>query len=248
MTFIYNFPVKLNIPNVAFRSGSVTKIPYGTPTQDSFSTNPLYDKFGSKVEIETLARTNPRIQEILKEHNLQVKVNTEELENLKQGHLKDTRVVAAQIYSSLPQEMKQELNPSEIQQAAMFHDYGKVLIPNSILNKAGKLTDEEKEIMQLHSELGYELLKNKGLSENTLNLIKYHHQTPTGEGYPKVASDFVYGIDTQILNAADKYSALREKRSYKDAMSREDALNIIKEDADKGLISQEVYNALQKAV
>ena len=102
--------------------------------------------------------------------------------------------------------------------------------------------------MQLHSELGYELLKNKGLDKNTLNLIKYHHQTPDGKGYPTAPNNFSYGIDFQILNTADKYAALREKRSYKDAMTRKEALEIIKEDISKGLILQEVYDALQKGV
>ncbi len=248
MTFIYNTPINFNIPKVAFRSNPAVTMPVGVPSKDSFSTNPLYDKFGTKAEIEMSAKSNPRIRELLGEYNLPVKVNVEELEALKSGHLKDTRIVAAQIYSSLPQEMKNEVDLSEIQQAAMLHDYGKVLIPDSILNKAGKLTDKEREIMQLHSEIGYELLKNKGLSENALNLVKYHHQTPDGDGYPTVGAEYCHGIDSQVLGVADKYTALREERSYKDAMSKEDALSIIKEDVENGLISEEVYNALVKAV
>lgn len=248
MTFIYNTPINLNIPKIAFRSNSAVTMPAGAPSKDSFSTNPLYEKFGTKAEIEMSAKSNPRIRELLGEYNLPVNVNADELEALKSGHLKDTRIVAAQIYSSLPQEMKNKVNLSELQQAAMLHDYGKVLVPTSVLNKTGKLTDKEREIMQLHSEIGYELLKNKGLSENTLNLVKYHHQTPDGNGYPSVGAEYSYGIDSQILNVADKYAALREKRSYKDAMSKEEALNIIKEDVENGLISEEVYNALVKAV
>ena len=244
MTFIYNIPVKLNIP--AFKSNKAANVP--PKIQDSFSTNPLYDKFGDKFEIENIAKTNPKIKELLKAYKLPLKINSEELEKLKKGHLKDTRIVSAQIYSALPPELKKEINQTEIQQAAMFHDYGKVLITDSILNKEGKLSEKEREIMQLHSELGYELLKNKGLDKNTLNLIKYHHQTPDGKGYPTAPNNFSYGIDFQILNTADKYAALREKRSYKDAMTRKEALEIIKEDISKGLILQEVYDALQKGV
>ena len=105
----------------------------------------------------------------------------------------------------------------DLQQAAMLHDFGKVLIPDKILNKNGKLTDKEKEIMKLHSELGYELLKEQGVN-----------------------------ISSQILATADKYSALREKRSYKDAMTRDEALAVIQEDVTNGLIAPEVYNALNK--
>ena len=245
MTSIYNTPINFNIPKITFRSNPAITMPVGTPSKDSFSTNPLYDKFGTKAEIEMNAKSNPRIRELLSEYNLPIKVNAEELETLKSGHLKNTRVVAAQIYSSLPQEMKNQVDLSEVQQAAMLHDYGKVLIPNSVLNKAGKLTNKEREIMQLHSEIGYELLKNKDLNENTLNLIKYHHQTPYGNGYPSADEEYRHGIDSQILNTADKYTALREKRSYKDAMTREEALNLIKQDVENGLISEEVYNALE---
>ena len=184
----------------------------------------------------------------MNQYNIQPKVNIEELNKLKQGHLQDTRVTAAKIYSALPQELKREANLPDIQQAALFHDYGKVLIPDSILNKAGQLTEKEREIMNLHSELGYELLKDKNLSENALGLVKYHHQTPHGTGYPAINDGFVYGIDSQILNAADKYAALREKRSYKEALSREEALEVMREDVNKGIISQEVYNALERAV
>ena len=182
----------------------------------------------------------------MNEKNIPVEINLKELEKLKDGHLKHTRIVTAQIYSSLPNDLKQGINLAELQEAAMLHDYGKILIPDSILNKKGKLTPKEKEIMDLHSELGYELLKNKGLSNKTLNLIKYHHQNPTKTGYPKANKDFDYGIDSQILTAADKYTALREKRSYKNPMGKYEALEIIAKDVNNGLISQEIYTALTK--
>ena len=188
------------------------------------------------------------IREILAEHNLPVKVNIEELDKLKQGHMKDTRVVAAQIYSSLPAELKKEVSLPHLQEAAMLHDYGKVLIPNNILNKAGKLDSNEREIMELHSELGYELLKDKGLSEKTLNLVKYHHQNLNGNGYPMKKNDFEYGIDAQILSTADKYTALREKRAYKNPLAKYETLEIIAKDVNNGNISQEVYSALVKSI
>ena len=79
-------------------------------------------------------------------------------------------------------------------------------------------------------------------------MVKYHHQTPNGDGYPAITNDFKPNLSSEIITTADKYSALREKRSYKDALSREDALYMIKDDVEKGLISQEVYNALEKSV
>lgn len=243
MTFIYNTPINFNIPKISFRSNPAVYNPQGIPSKDGFQTNPLYENIGKSLEAE--AKQNPVIKEILGKYNLPVKINTRELEKLQQGHLKDTRVVAAKMYSALPQEMKNEVNLSELQEAAMFHDFGKALIPDSILNKAGKLDEKEQEIMQLHSELGYELLKNKGLSENTLNMIKYHHQTAGKTGYPMANSDFEYTIGSQILSTADKYTALREQRSYKDAMSHQEALAIIEQDSS---ISPEILEALKKSI
>ena len=167
---------------------------------------------------------------------------------MKRGHLTQTRVMAAKIYSALPADTKKEVNLPDLQEAAMLHDFGKIFIPKEILNKKGSLTPEEKEIMNLHSELGYELLKQKGIKENVLRLIKYHHQTPSGSGYPAVDSDFQCGIDLQILSVADKYSALTEERAYHMALNKEEALNIINEDVNRGLISEEVFLALKKAL
>ena len=249
MSPIYSTPIfNLNTPKIQFRSNPAVYPGAVEPRKDFFSTNPLYDNFSDKNSITQIAKSNPRIMEILKENKIPLRVNIKELENLKQGHLKDTRVTAAKMYSTLPKEMKEEINLADLQQAAMFHDYGKVLIPETVLNKAGMLDEDERKIMQLHSELGYELLKNKGLSQNALNLIKYHHQTPTGSGYPSVDNNFEYSIPSQILATADKYSALREPRPYKDAMSREQALGIVKEDLENGLIAPEVYEALERAV
>ena len=115
-------------------------------------------------------------------------------------------------------------------------------------NKKGKFTPQEREIMTLHSELGYELLKDKGLSEKTLNLIKYHHQDLKGSGYPAKVNNDVYDINTEILTTADKFCALREKRCYKNPLAKFEALEIIAKDVNDGKLSQEVYTALIKSV
>ena len=176
------------------------------------------------------------------------KVNLQELEKLKQGHLKETRLVAAQIYSSLPGYLKDEIVLSDLQNAALLHDYGKILIPEAIMNKKGKLTPEEREIVEMHSELGYELLKNKNISKGTLDLIKYHHQNLNKTGYPKMEENADFNLGLQVLSAADKYTALREKRSYKDQFGKIEALQIIAKDVNEGKLSQDVYTALMRAI
>ena len=206
------------------------------------------NKYVSESIVKSAIQKNPNILKILRENNLPVNINVKELEALKSGHMKDTRVIVAKMHSSLPNELKQEVNLQDLQNAAMCHDVGKSLIPEKILNKKGKLTSEEKEIMDLHSELGYEILKGSGLNKNTLEIIKYHHQTLDGAGYPKVDAKYECPKSVQILNVADKYSALTEERAYKKAFSREDALNIISEDVKNGKIASDVFEVLNKVV
>ena len=252
MTSIYNnFRINtgFSIPKTTGFQGKVNsylpKVSFGN---DGYVTNPLLENFGTKAEIEAAAKTNPRIKEVLNEYNLPVRVNADELEKLKNGHLQSTRITAAKIYSNLPAELKQEVDAQALQEAAMFHDYGKVLIPDKILNKNGELNEAEWAVMQQHAELGAELLKDKNISPRAKELVKFHHQDRGGKGYPAVNSGYEYGLDSEILSVADKYEALTEQRSYKDAMTREEALAVIENDVKKGLVSQEVFDALKKAV
>lgn len=227
-------------------TSSLPNLEKGNAFVDSYTSNPINTDFGNSFEIESAAKSNPRITALLKKNGIPLKLNFDELKSLQKGHLQNSRVIAAKIYSALPSELKKEINLSDLQEAAMLHDYGKVLIPKEVLNKENSLNQSEKNIMELHSELGYELLKSKGVKPSVLNLVKYHHQKPDGTGYPAAGSDFEYTKALEILYAADKYSALTEKRSYKPALSKEEALDIMRQDVDSGLISQEVYEALLK--
>ena len=212
MNSIYNNPIINNlssIPKIQFRQKQAVYKEAYSPYIDSFSTNPIYENFDSKTNLNRMASSSEVVR-ILKENNIPLKVNYKEYEKLKKNHLSDTRVIAAKIYSALPAELKSQVNLQDLQQAAMLHDFGKILIPDNILNKHGPLTDKEKEIVALHSELGYEMLKNQNLNKNVLNLIKYHHQLPNGSGYPKIKEDYLPDKASEILMAADKYSALRE--------------------------------------
>ena len=99
--------------------------------------------------------------------------------------------------------------------------------------------------MNIHSTLGYELLKTQNIKSETLELVKYHHQNMQATGYPllitgKEPSD----IGVQIISTADKYSALREARVYRHKLSRIDSLMILYKEVREGKIHKEVFNAL----
>jgi putative nucleotidyltransferase with HDIG domain len=195
--------------------------------------------------IKNLIASNPKIYQILAENKMPLRLNMEELQELFSGHCKDTQDVAVNIVKYLPQALKQNVDIKTLKEGALLHDFGKVLIPSEILNKNTKLTEDEYKIMNLHSELGYELLKNSGIDEEVLTLVKYHHNNIDGSFGNKT---FIPDINLQVLNLADKYSALTEKRVYKQEFSPQKALTILYGDVKKGNIHPFLFNALVKSV
>lgn len=240
--------IKSNNTNIAFSSKDMIAKSVIKEVKKDFVTSPVEERFFSKSEIESIAKSNLVLRKLFAKYNLPIKVNIEEFEKLRKGHLEKTRELTVGIYSALPDNLKKDVNIFNLQLAALYHDYGKVLIPNHILNKKGGLTFEEREVMQLHSQIGYELLRNSGFNESVLNLIKYHHQNLHKNGYPYAESNFDFGIEHQILSIADKYSALREERSYKNPFGKYEALEIIAKEVNKGLISQDIFTALIRVV
>ena len=212
-------------------------------TDDKFECNtPM--KYTSESMIKKLSQDNPSIKRILSSVNIPYSINMKSLSDLLVGHARDTQIIAEGIVKNLPFGLALKADLKSIKDAAYLHDIGKVFIPPEILNKNSSLSRNETEIMHKHSELGYELLKNTNINPKVLYLIRYHHQNAQKTGYPKVDSKFFADLDLQIVSIADKYSALTEKRPYKEPMSREQALTIIRSDVRQGKFNPLVFNAL----
>ena len=192
--------------------------------------------------------SNPDLKKLIQEINSSTKINVSVLQELSENHFKTTQEIAEGIIKNLPKALREHVNVKSVKDAAYLHDLGKVLIPPEILHKNGELTENEKKIMHRHSEIGYELLKNSDIDTRTLHLIKYHHQNMSHSGYPKVKDDFFADINLQILSIADKYSALTEPRSYKEAYDSDKALAILYKDVYEGNIHPFVYKALSEYV
>ena len=187
---------------------------------------------------------NPKIHAIVKDFNPEMKLNIEELNDLLKNHASDTQEIINGIADNLPFSLRNKVDIKAIDDAAYLHDVGKVLIPPEVLNKPARLDDRETKIMHTHSELSYEILKNSNLNEKTLQLICNHHQNAKKTGYPWVGKDFNADLNLQILSTADKYSALTEKRIYKEPMSPKQALTIIYQDVKEGKLHPFVFKAL----
>ena len=117
--------------------------------------------------------------------------------------------------------------------ASALHDIGKIAIPEEILNKPGRLTKEEFEIMKTHTTIGSEMLDNiEGYGDEPLvrtayAICRWHHERYDGRGYPDGLVGEQIPISAQIVALADVYDALVSKRSYKEAFSHETAVQMI---------------------
>lgn len=116
----------------------------------------------------------------------------------------------------------------EIGIAGLLHDIGKSQIPNEVLNKAGKLTDEEFALMKQHTLLGFRILKEKKeLSEDIKMGVLQHHEKTNGRGYPMGIEDDRINPFAKIISVVDIYDALVTERPYKKPFSPRDAVEMI---------------------
>jgi putative nucleotidyltransferase with HDIG domain len=101
--------------------------------------------------------------------------------------------------------------------AGMLHDVGKVGVPDSILNKPAKLTEEEYRIIERHPELGAQILEHPSLAD-VRKWVGAHHERPDGRGYPCGLSGERLPLEARILAVADAYEAMTSDRAYRPSM------------------------------
>lgn len=121
------------------------------------------------------------------------------------------------------------LNIQQLQYAAIFHDVGKIGIPDYILNKPGKLTPEEFKHIQEHPTKGVKILKDIHFLSNAVEIIGAHHEYCDGSGYPKGLTDGQIPLEAKIITIADIFDAVTTDRPYRKAMTEQEAIDIIKE-------------------
>jgi putative nucleotidyltransferase with HDIG domain len=113
--------------------------------------------------------------------------------------------------------------------AAMLHDIGKANIPLAVLDKQGRLTEEERKLIETHPAIGSDALgNNPGISSEILDAVRHHHEYLDGSGYPDGLCGESIPDLTRILTVCDIFAALIERRSYKPTMPREKAFEILR--------------------
>lgn len=127
---------------------------------------------------------------------------------------------------------------NDVENSAPLHDVGKIQVPDAILNKPGKLTDEEFEIMKTHTTAGAQIIDeaismvsegNTRYLQEAKNLAQYHHEKWNGRGYPCGLSGEDIPLSARVMAVADVFDALVSRRSYKDGFPFEKAMDIIRE-------------------
>jgi putative nucleotidyltransferase with HDIG domain len=116
-----------------------------------------------------------------------------------------------------------------ISQGTLLHDVGKIKVPDTILNKPGKLSLEERQVIENHPLLGYEMSRGLGILSEELSIIRSHHEKWDGTGYPDKLKGEKIPFLARIVAVADVYDALTSDRSYRKAWTHQEAMKFITE-------------------
>ncbi len=162
-----------------------------------------------------------------------------------------TNILANAVMKEMPEYGLDDYTVDIITSAAALHDVGKISVPDAILKKPGKLTDEEFDTMKKHCEAGCRILErmrgkwSEDYLEAGLTICRHHHEKWDGKGYPDGLKGDEIPISAQIVSVADIFDALTTKRVYKDAYSPYKAFSMIL-DGECGAFSPKLMDCLQK--
>lgn len=158
------------------------------------------------------------------------------------GH--QTRV--AELACAIAEEMKLSLNQIEgIRMAGVIHDLGKIYVPAEILNRPGRLTHIERELIHVHPQVGFDILKNISFPWPIAEIVYQHHERMNGKGYPVGLSGEDILLEARVIAVADVVEAMSSHRPYRPAPGIDLALKEISQNRDGGY-DTEVVNACLK--
>ncbi len=131
---------------------------------------------------------------------------------------------------------------------AYLHDVGKIRIPSAILQKNGKLTDEEFAEMKMHTVYGYEICMQYQNFRDLAPIVRAHHESFDGSGYPDGLVGSQIPFESSIIKVADVYDALTQRRQYKEGYKQTKALDIMLGDARKNKMSAKIMVYLMRTL
>jgi uncharacterized domain HDIG len=141
---------------------------------------------------------------------------------------------------------KEQLKNIEL--GAIIHDIGKVSTPEAILNKPGRLTAEEFEVMKDHPEAGARIIKPITALQKSADMVLSHHEKLDGSGYPNGLKASEIDIETRIITVADIFDALYTDRPYRKGMTLEQSMAILDSDASAGKLDIKLVEILHEMI
>jgi putative nucleotidyltransferase with HDIG domain len=141
------------------------------------------------------------------------------------GHIRRVQRFAVELAKQLS--LTDDRQIKAIEAAALLHDMGKLAIPEFILNKPGKLTTSEFDVMKTHAALGADILSSIHFPYPVVPIVRHHHENWDGTGYPDGLKGSEIPIGARILSVVDCYDALTSDRPYRPAMTDEQAIDIL---------------------
>ena len=130
-----------------------------------------------------------------------------------------------------------------LERGALLHDIGKIGISDTILHKPGKLTEDEWKIMRLHPDIGARIVERIPFLQESMSVVRYHHERWDGSGYPLGIKGSDIPIHARIFAVVDVFDALTSKRSYRKKSTPEEAVQYLREQS-KILFDEEIVEAL----
>ncbi len=213
----------------------------------------LVDDLREKItELKVSNNEIDRLYSLLKEEYEQEKENIENViislaraieakDKYTEGHIERVKELAVKVGQRLNLSFEQL---TVLETAALIHDIGKIGIPEQILNKPDKLTEEEFEIIKRHPVIGEEICQPLSSLGKTRPIVRSHHEKLDGSGYPDGLKADQIPIEARIVTVVDIFDALYSERPYRSKLPIEKCISILKEDVDRNKLDQEVVNIL----
>lgn len=174
------------------------------------------------AELEALIQENDRIYfETIKSFNMAIEAK----DHYTAGHCDRVTEYSLAIADEIDLSDKEKVR---LIYGATVHDVGKIGIPGTIINKPGKLSDEEFEVIQSHPEKGYNILKGIHFLSDSISVVYQHHERYDGKGYPQGLKGDEIDILARIVAITDTYDAMTSDRAYRKALSSDIAIEEIK--------------------
>ncbi len=235
----------INNVNEEFMRERADKIKNDYNLSVQYALNSLSDEYDDIIDVISdaeKAMKTKKLQDMNSTHSeiLDTLVKAlEECDSDTKNHVQRTGIIGEKLGIRLG---LSDIQLSNLSLLCLLHDIGKIGIPNHILNKPGKLTDEEWIVMKTHTEKGYQIASSSKELSVIADMILHHHERWDGQGYPDGLSKESIPLLSRMISVIDSYDAMVNDRVYRPAMTREEAIAEMKKCAgtqfDPGIVTE----------